>query len=85
MSAGRVARVKLHHVQQVPTFTVEGHLYETDNGRRRFYVFTAGDGSVWSATEPEPNRSLGKYLVRFASSRSECVKQLARVLEQEDT
>jgi hypothetical protein len=84
MSADRVAPVKLHHVEQVPTFIVEGHLYESDDGRR-FYVFTAGDGSVWSATEPEANRSLGNYLVRLASSKNDCLAQLARVLEHQDT
>jgi hypothetical protein len=37
---------------------------------------------VWTATEPE-GRNVGRYLVRAASSRSECVNKLARVLEDE--
>ncbi|MGE0363751.1 MAG: hypothetical protein AB7R67_23780 [Vicinamibacterales bacterium] len=73
--------MRLRHVEQVPTFVVEGHLYESNDGRQ-FYVFTAGDGSVWTATEPE-GRNVGRYLVGAASSRSECVNKLARVLEDE--
>ena len=79
-----VGPVSVRHVEAVPTFVVEGHLYETADQSRRFYVFTAGDGSVWSATEPRPDeRGVGRYLVRAAPDRESCVKQLQRALAVE--
>lgn len=41
MSEGTLPPVVLRHVERVEMFVVEGHLYESGNGRR-FYVFTAG-------------------------------------------
>ena len=81
MTADRVAAVELRHVEQIPTFVVEGHLYESKDGRQ-FYVFTAGDGSSWCATQPD-GRNIGRYVVPHAPTRAACVKQLARFLEQE--
>lgn len=79
--AGSVGGVTVRHVEAVSTFVVEGHLYESADQSRRFYVFTAGDGSVWSATEPRPDeRGVGRYLVRAAPDRESCVKKLERAL-----
>jgi hypothetical protein len=84
-SRDSVDPMPLKHLGTPPTFTfaVEGHLYETNDGGRQFLVFTAGDGQQWSATEPEPGKPLGRYLVRAAADRVSCVEQLQRVVAEE--
>jgi len=72
--------MRLRHVEQAGprsafAFEVEGHVYEVDDGRR-FYVFTAGEGTVWDAREVAPGGGLGPYLVRSAEGREACVRQL---------
>ncbi len=81
MSVCRLALVVIRHVRELATFVVEGHLYATDDGRQ-FYVFTAGDATMWSAAEVGHNSSrFGRYLVASAESRAACVDRLTAVLE----
>jgi hypothetical protein len=76
--------VQLRQLETVPSFHVEGYLYETADGARQFYVFTAGDGTVWSATEPDADRrAVGRYLVRVAPDHQTCVRLLAQALANE--
>ncbi|MCW2967302.1 MAG: hypothetical protein JWM71_1074 [Solirubrobacteraceae bacterium] len=74
------AIVTLTHVEPVPSFAREGHLYATPSGAR-FYVFTAGDGTSWDAASADTRpRSFGPTLIRGASSREECVQRLAAAI-----
>lgn len=65
----------LEHVQQEPSFAVEGHLYRDRRGRH-YYVFTAGTGTVWSAAAVNDRGTFGDFLVRASSSREDCVRAL---------
>jgi hypothetical protein len=72
--------MRLRHVEQTGprsafAFEVEGHVYEVDDGRR-FYVFTAGDGSMWDACDVAPGGGLGPYIVQGAEGHQACVRQL---------
>jgi hypothetical protein len=69
----------LEHVQQETSFVLEGHRYRDDRGRD-FFVFTAGNGSVWSAAAVNSEGTFGDFLVRAADSRVDCVQQLESAL-----
>jgi hypothetical protein len=72
--------MRLRHVEQTGrrsafVFAGEGHVYEATDGRR-FYVFTAGDGTRWDACEVATGGGLGAFLVQDAPGREACVRQL---------
>jgi hypothetical protein len=71
----------LKHVEQIRSFTNEGHLYRS--GGEHFLVFTGQSGSGWDACRSEFERGYWTFsapLIAGAPNRSAAVDQLREQL-----